>query len=274
MVELLTSILRLTVWLALLAAVFAPLEQIFALRPARMWRAQTGVDLAWYFINSLLPAAIIAAPLAALAQVSQRADGLGFYTAVQSLPFWARLLAAFVVNDLGAYWMHRWQHRSAFLWRFHAIHHSSEHVDWLVNTRGHPVDIVLVRLAGLTPVYLLGLAPAGAAANDPLALWVAVIGTVWSFLIHANVRWRFGPLEHLVATPAFHHWHHTKQEHRDRNFAAVFPWIDRAFGTLHLPASHPVAYGIVSPAPTTLVGQLLEPCSPTRPASSDRAAEV
>jgi sterol desaturase/sphingolipid hydroxylase (fatty acid hydroxylase superfamily) len=258
----LLDIVRLTVWLALLVAVFAPIERLFALRPAKLWRAQTGVDLCWYFINSLLPAALAALPLAALARGLHAIDPFGAYAAVGALPLWLRLVLAFVVNDIGAYWMHRWQHANPVLWRFHAVHHSAEHVDWLVNTRGHPVDMVLVRMAGLAPVYLLGLAPAAGEGSAAVTLWVSVLGTVWSFLIHANVRWRFGPLEQLVATPAFHHWHHTNDEHRDRNFAALFPVVDRIFGTLHLPRGYPSVYGVDARVAPTLAGQLLDPFAP------------
>lgn len=259
MSDFLSDVFRLTVWLALLVAIFVPIERLFALRQEKAWRAGMGVDLAWYFINSLLPAAIIAFPLAALARGLDGLDPLGLYSAVGAWPIWLRLIVALLVNDIGAYWVHRWQHRSRFLWRFHAVHHSAEHIDWLVNTRAHPIDMVLVRLGGLVPVYLLGLAAADADGADPLVLWVTVIGTMWSFFIHANVRWRFGPLEWLISTPPFHHWHHTNDAYRDRNFAAVFPAIDRLFGTHHLPDHLPPSYGIDGEVAPSLGGQFVDP---------------
>src|ERR1035438_7661357 len=33
---------------------------------------------------------------------------------------------------------------------------SAEEIDWLVNTRAHPVDMVFTRLCGLVPLYVLG----------------------------------------------------------------------------------------------------------------------
>ena len=57
---------RLAVWLVLLVAIFVPLERLCAVHPAKIWRKQVGVDLAWYFINSLLPAALLSVPLALL----------------------------------------------------------------------------------------------------------------------------------------------------------------------------------------------------------------
>jgi lathosterol oxidase len=51
---------------------------------------------------------------------------------------------------------------------------------------------------------------------------------------HLNLRFRLRFVEHLVATPRFHYWHHAVQP-VDRNFAVHFPWIDRLFGTYYLP---------------------------------------
>ncbi len=253
------SIFRLTIWLILLVAIFVPLERLLALHPAKIWRKQVGVDLCWYFINSLLPAAIIALPLAALAGVLQNFDPLGLYSTVATWPKWLTLLLIFIVNDIGAYWGHRASHKIRFLWRFHAIHHSAEQMDWLVNTRAHPLDMVFTRISGLVPVYLLGLAQTAGGKPDLGVALVLVIGTIWSFFIHSNVRIRLGPLEWLISSPLFHHWHHTNDEHRDRNFAAIFPWIDRLFGTAWLPKHWPPVYGIDAKTPETLTGQFLKP---------------
>src|SRR5258708_30366472 len=83
---------RLAIWLVLLVAIFVPLERLFALHPAKIWRKQTGVDLAWYFINSLLPATVIAVPLALLAQALARLNPGGFYSATAAWPFWVKLI--------------------------------------------------------------------------------------------------------------------------------------------------------------------------------------
>ncbi|MES9906417.1 MAG: sterol desaturase family protein [Sedimenticola sp.] len=46
-----------------------------------------------------------------------------------------------------------------------------------------------------------------------------------------------GWLEWLISTPVFHHWHYTHDgpEYVDKNYATMFPWIDRLFGTYYLP---------------------------------------
>jgi len=265
---------RLAVWLVLLVAIFVPLERLFALHPAKIFRKQIGVDLGWYFINGLFSATLISVPLALLTQSLHRLDPAGYYSAVAAWPFWLKLVLMLVVNDVGAYWGHRALHAYPRLWRFHAIHHSAEHLDWLVNTRAHPFDIVFMRLAGLAPIYLLGLAKTSGSHIDPAVALVAILATLWNFFIHANIRTRLGPFEWLISSPAFHHWHHSNDEHRDQNFAFVFPLIDRIFGTAWLPKHWPDGYGIDAKVPSTLAGQFLDPILPkdSRP-TRDRSDE-
>lgn len=265
---------RLAIWLVLLVAIFVPLERLFALHPQKIWRKQVGVDLAWYFVNSLFPATIIAIPLALITQALHRIDPGGFYLAMTALPLGLKLFLMLLVNDFGAYWGHRALHAYPRLWRFHAIHHSAEQLDWLVNTRAHPFDIVFMRLAGLTPIYLLGLAQTSGRNIDPAVALVIIFATVWNFFIHANIRVRLGPFEWLISSPAFHHWHHSNDEHRDRNYAFVFPLIDRIFGTAWLPKYWPAGYGIDEKVPSTLAGQFIDPLLPTSRMTNDRRDEI
>ena len=60
------------------------------------------------------------------------------------------------------------------------------------------------------------------------------------------VRFRFGALEKIVATPRYHAFHHAAEaEAVDKNFAFHLPIIDRIFGTQYLPdRAWPARYGI------------------------------
>ncbi|GGD99957.1 fatty acid hydroxylase [Polymorphobacter glacialis] len=252
------DVLRLCGWLAFLTAVFVPIERLFARSPSTLFRRETANDLGYYFLNSLVPAALMAAPLALVAATVQQVVPSGFHVFMRGLPLWASIPIGLVVADIGSYWGHRISHASPTLWRFHAVHHSAEHMDFLVNTRAHPVDMVVTRMFGLVPLYILGLGTAGA-AGSLLPVVITLIGTFAGFFIHANVRWRMGPVEWLVATPAFHHWHHSRNDHINRNFAATFPVIDRIFGTHYLPAHFPAEYGLEERLPETMTGQLIGP---------------
>ncbi|NHQ90994.1 sterol desaturase family protein [Janthinobacterium lividum] len=252
------DVLRLSLWLVLLAVLFVPLERFFGKRHAGRSRAELFSDLGFYFISSLLPAALLAVPLALVAIAGQRLLPDAIPATLSALPLWGKLLLGLLIGEVGTYWGHRLSHEIPWLWRYHAVHHSTEQLYFLANTRTHPVDMVVTRLFGLTPLYLLGLAGPGAAGSAAPVL-LLLIATFWGFFIHANLRWRFGPLEWLVATPAFHHWHHSKFEHINRNYASTLPVLDRLFGTYHLPRAWPAACGIEAPMPKTLTGQLAAP---------------
>ena len=66
----------------------------------------------------------------------------------------------------------------------------------------------------------------------------------------------------MLASPVFHRWHHTSEdEGLDTNFAGLFPFIDLAFGTFHMPPDRlPTRFGLVhDDVPHGLVRQLLYP---------------
>src|ERR1700679_2694791 len=153
----LAQAVRSGVWLVILIALFAPFEHFFSVRPAKLFQKGSLVNVGWYFINSLAPIFLLGPPAALLAWAVHAFLPASFTGAAAALPLWARMIAAMIVGEIGFYWGHRWSHEIPLLWRFHAVHHSPTHVDWLVNSRGHPVDFMFTRLCGFFPIYALGL---------------------------------------------------------------------------------------------------------------------
>lgn len=258
-------LLRNPLALAVLALLFIPLERLFWLRRQRVLRPGWRTDVVHFFVtHTLLQLCLVLAVGLAVAALDPLVSPR-LQAAVGAQPRWLQAVEALLLVELVGYGCHRAFHAVPWLWRIHAVHHSSEQLDWLAALRVHPLDQALTRAAQFAPLYLLGFSPeifAGAAG---------VIG-LWAVLLHANVRFRFGWLERLVATPAFHHWHHAADaEGRDTNFSGLFPWVDALFGTLHLPARWPETYGADLPVPPGYLDQLAFPlrrAAPPAPGSA------
>lgn len=260
MYPLITEIVRLSIWLLLLCAIFVPLERLAGIRRQAFFRPQFLTDLGYYVLNSILVGMVLGVPLVLIGGAVHQLIPSTVLATIAAWPAWVRLVLALLVGEIGFYWGHRLTHEIPFLWRFHSIHHSATEVDFLTNTRAHPVDMVFTRTLGFIPVVALGLT----GDSTLVTVLVLIMGTLWGFFIHANVRWRFGPLEHVIATPFFHRWHHTNDARRDHNYAAMFPFVDHLFGTYVSPSHWPTLYGIDAPMPPSLGRQLLDPFMPSR----------
>lgn len=272
------NVARMSAWLLLLTLIFAPLERLFAVHPRNFFRKSLLQDLGYYFVSGIVPGLLLTVPLATAAWAAHELMPWRVQLAVAAWPLWLRVVVGMLVAEIGFYWGHRWCHEIPFLWRFHSIHHSAEHVYFLTSARAHPIDNVFNKLCGLIPAYMLGVADPISRTGSIVPTLIMLFVTLWGFFIHSNLRWRLGPLEWVIATPAFHLWHHTLGGLRDRNYAPTLPWVDRIFGTYHVPHNQwPSAYGIDTKLPDSLVGQLIHPfrsepaaANSTGPIAADR----
>jgi len=246
----------------LMTLLFSPIEVLWPAYPKQsVFRDEWGVDIV-YFLSTHLPEEIttflILLPATQLTTLLGNATLLEF-TGSLWLP--VQFFLAVLVADLAQYAIHRAMHKVPWLWRFHAIHHSSKALDWIAGSRAHLVEDLLVRGFILIPMMMAfshGIMVA-------YLLFVALHAT-WT---HCN----FGPtvkwLEPVVVLPRFHHWHHTSQpEAIDRNFAIHFPWIDRVFGTHYFPKdAWPETYGLHNEdIPRTFLAQAIYPFTRRKPA--------
>jgi sterol desaturase/sphingolipid hydroxylase (fatty acid hydroxylase superfamily) len=203
--------------LALCAALLGPLEKMFPHRRVRASARTIALCAALFLLNALL-FATIGAPLL---------DHLRTLTAAPSSP--ARLLAALVLADLAGYFIHRAMHRWDLLWRFHRLHHAAWDLTWWETWRQHPVDALLHAFAVALPAALLGLT-----IGDGLAL--VLLRVFYTSFLHADLALTLGPLEGIIATPAFHRIHHSHDpRHRNHNFSTTVALIDRLFLTSSSP---------------------------------------
>ncbi len=248
---------------------FAPLERLVPHKRAqRLFRTEWREDLFYFLVSTMFVQLLSFLALAPQAFVNANTGSFDAFRAmIYGLPWVVQFAIVLVASDIVQYFFHRSFHRWPFLWGFHAIHHSAKSMDWLAGSRMHFIEIILLRAVTSLPLFTLGFAP---------SVMQAYIGFiyVWSSLLHANVKGDFDRLGHWIATPRFHHWHHgLEREAFDVNFAIFFPWIDKLFGTFHLPQGRwPKDYGIPEDVPRSYGKQFLYPWTRTGKKTDDGAA--
>ena len=216
-------------------------------------------DVLYFFVSLLFYGAVISGMTRLLVEVgagerapaAMKALGAG-YGLLPRLPVPVQCLLLLLVTDIYQYWMHRIFHSSG-LWWFHAVHHSSEQVNWSTTYRIHPVNYLAYNAAIAILVALMGFSPA--------AFFVTMVfNLVHAGLVHANLNWTFGPFRYVLASPVFHRWHHSNDPVvRNKNFAPTFPVLDVLFGTFHMPMDRlPSGYGAEG-VPDSFLAQMVYP---------------
>ncbi len=144
------------------------------------------------------------------------------------LPPWAETIAAVLVFDAWMYLWHRINHIIPFLWRFHRVHHSDPRMDVTSGVRFHPGEIALSFMARIFMVPLLGISIGQLAVYESILLPVIM-------LHHSNIAIPPGAdvaLRWIIVSPNMHRVHHSDwQPETDSNYASVFSWWDRIFGS-------------------------------------------
>lgn len=238
----------------ILACIFIPLERLLPLHPEqRILRRDWLNDLVYVLINGVIVRSGFVAVAGMMMVLFNRLVGPDPTPWVAALPLWLQVICAIIVADIGYYTAHRTSHAVPFLWKFHAVHHSIEEMDWLATHRVHPLDQIFTNTLSVLPLYFLDF------SFEAVAIYLGIY-QAHAILIHSNVKVSFGPLKWLIASPEYHHWHHANEpDAYDRNFAAQLSIIDVIAGTLFMPRRRPASYGINEPMPQLYHLQLLHP---------------
>jgi sterol desaturase/sphingolipid hydroxylase (fatty acid hydroxylase superfamily) len=223
------------------ALVFIFIEKLFKLRKDQpVFRPEWQTDFHHCIVNHMLVGFMLLATNLLVHRLFGWVPADGVRGWIAELPFWAGLPLCILVADLAQYWTHRAYHQVPLLWRLHAVHHSSKHMDWMAGSRQHVLETLITRTLVLGPIFLLGF------SKEVIDAYIIVVGFQAVFN-HANVSVRLGPLRYLIVTPNFHHWHHSQdKEALDRNYAAHFAFLDHLFGTaVNSPKVWPERYGVL-----------------------------
>jgi sterol desaturase/sphingolipid hydroxylase (fatty acid hydroxylase superfamily) len=214
----------LTFWGAL--AILAALEVLIPESPApaersRRWPVNLGLAIFNALLFSLVPAlSVSAAQWAALRHI-------GLLNQI-SAPAWAAFPIAITVQSLAFYGFHLWSHANPILWRLHRVHHGDPYLDATTSLRHHPFEMIASVLI-LTPIYVIcGLSPVAVAVYE-------MAEALFGLLTHANLplpERTERVLRALFVTPPYHRVHHSiVRAETDSNYAGVFSFWDRLFGT-------------------------------------------
>jgi alkylglycerol monooxygenase len=151
----------------------------------------------------------------------------------------------FLLLDFQGYWVHRWSHTINFFWNKHAIHHSSEEFNLACALRQSIASFVNLFTFFLVPAAFFGVPVEIVATLVPIHLFA-------QFWYHTQHIDKMGFLEKIIVTPSHHRVHHAiNPEYLDKNYAPIFIFWDRWFGTFQEElADTPAVYGISVPVQT------------------------
>ncbi len=225
-------------------------------------------DLKYFVINTFLAGmlfgwAILSYHVVGRTTLKLLVDGFGALTPT-TMPGWVAAaimtVALFVAYELGYFIDHYLSHKVPFLWEFHKVHHSAEHLTPLTNFRVHPVDgLVFVNIMALmmgltegTLSFLFGKTVQQFSIAHSNAI-IVVFTYLIAHLHHTSIWIPFtGIWGRLFISPAHHQIHHsTNPAHFDKNMGsclAIFDWLS---GTLHVPTKQreKLTYGIGDDTP-------------------------
>lgn len=146
----------------------------------------------------------------------------------------ASIVVSLFIGDFFFYWTHRFGHKSAVLWQQHKVHHMDEQMNVSTLSRVDWLEYMIRILSITIPITLLFKLDSSAAGLTSIVAGAVI--TTWPAFYHSNIKAHLGWASLVVVGPQVHRIHHSRlPEHRDKNFAGLFPIWDSIFGTYYHP---------------------------------------
>ncbi len=169
-------------------------------------------------------------------------SGFGVMNWMSGAPVVLTALVGLMLMDLvGAWLVHYIEHHVTWMWKFHLIHHTDQHVDTTSANRHHPGESVIRFVFTLVAIMVAG-AP----------VWMIFLYQSLSLVMtqfnHSNVampKWLDDALVLVLCTPNMHRvHHHYRQPYSDTNYGNIFSFWDRIFGTYVVVDNKKLIYGV------------------------------
>jgi sterol desaturase/sphingolipid hydroxylase (fatty acid hydroxylase superfamily) len=173
------------------------------------------------------------------------------------LPGAIQVMLFILIKDFFRYWLHRALHENAFLWRFHATHHSVKRLYWLNGIRSHPVEVIVQAILFAAPFALLQ--PSAEIVMVAIFMQLSI-----GIFQHSNIDLKLGFWEYIFSIGDNHRYHHYPNKAiGDCNYGGEFIVWDIVFGTFHkVKGERPnddIGIGGSPDYPMTMMGQLIAP---------------
>jgi sterol desaturase/sphingolipid hydroxylase (fatty acid hydroxylase superfamily) len=158
------------------------------------------------------------------------------------LPMIGTAVIGLLLMDLiGAYLPHWAEHHVKWMWQFHIVHHTDQHVDTTTANRHHPGESVIRVVFTILGIFIVGI-----------PIWVFFIYQTLSLVLtqfnHSNFAfplWLDKILVTVICTPSMHRvHHHYRQPYSDSNYGNIFSFWDRIFGTYKIVDNRKLVYGL------------------------------
>lgn len=215
----------------------------------KIWLSQSAfVDYGLLFFNSLIKILFIAPLLIFSLKIAFYTNEFlvnffnypSFYFSKKAMII-IYTFTVFIVVDLFSYLVHLLQHKVAFLWRFHKVHHAATSLNLITQYRIHPVELIINNLKAIVVNGLLiGVFDflAGGRISVNTFLSVNVLNFLFMLLganlRHSHVKLSYPKfLENVFISPFQHQIHHSDNKtHFDKNLGSKLAIWDLLFGTL------------------------------------------
>ncbi len=175
------------------------------------------------------------------------------------------IIGLLFMDLLGSYAPHWCEHHVTWMWRFHAIHHTDQHIDVTSANRHHPGESVIRFVFTIAAAIVIG-AP----------IWLIMLYQSLSLTLsqfnHSNIQLPKA-LDRIlllfVCTPNMHHvHHHYRLPYSDTNYGNIFPYWDHLFGTYTVVDNQKLKYGLdthmTTREVTSIPSMLRQPFRPYR----------
>jgi sterol desaturase/sphingolipid hydroxylase (fatty acid hydroxylase superfamily) len=148
-------------------------------------------------------------------------------------PVWLQVVMVYLLNSCFQYWIHRWEHTNAFMWKLHSYHHSVTHLQISNVLVSNPFEWALRNVLGGLLLGIVGF--------NPVAIVLAGAFNPYGDFSHCGADMRGGWLNYVFNTPEVHRWHHSVKFPDDPkfrygcNYGVGVSFWDIVFGTFYMP---------------------------------------